>query len=97
MRSFKKNPLPSLLMIMAALLLCWGGIARGAEVVVVVSVNSPITTLSRIELINIFLGKTTYFPNGLRAYPIDQHVRSDSLEAFYLLYANKSAAQIKAY
>lgn len=89
----RKKPLT----IMAALLLHLNAEAAGAEIVAVVSADNPLTSLSRIELINIFLGKTAGFPDGARAEPIDQAVGAAAHEAFYAEFAGKSPAQIKGH
>jgi ABC-type phosphate transport system substrate-binding protein len=68
-----------------------------ADVVAVVSTKSPITTLSTSQVQDIFLGKTSRFPNGALALPIDQAEGSAVREEFYSKMAGKSAAQMKAY
>ena len=68
-----------------------------AREVVVVSANNPLTALSKNEVVDIFLGRMTHFPDGRRAMPIDQAEGSPARDAFYLSFANKSPAQIKAY
>jgi ABC-type phosphate transport system substrate-binding protein len=72
------------------------GIAM-ADVVVVVSARSPITALSKNQLIDIFLGKVSRYPDGTEAMPVDQVEGSGSRDEFYAKTADKSAAQIKAY
>ena len=49
-----------------------GHLVAEAAVVAVVSADSPIVTISKTQIIGIFLGKTTRFPNGSTAVPIDQ-------------------------
>ena len=44
--------------------------SAAAEVVVVVSKNSPVTALTREQVVDIFLGKASRFPDGTRAVPI---------------------------
>jgi ABC-type phosphate transport system substrate-binding protein len=68
-----------------------------ADVVAVVSAKSPITTLSTSQVQDIFLGKTSRFPNGALALPIDQAEGSAVREEFYAKMAGRSAAQMKAY
>jgi hypothetical protein len=68
-----------------------------ADVVAVVSSRSPITSLSKSDVMNIFLGKRTRFPDGSSAVPIDQSDGSAAREEFYSRYADMSAAQIKAF
>ncbi|MEZ5592464.1 MAG: phosphate ABC transporter substrate-binding protein [Gammaproteobacteria bacterium] len=68
-----------------------------ADMVAVVSVHNPVTTLSKNQVLAIFLGATTRFPDGRRAVPIDQAEGSTARNAFYLKFAGKSPAQIKAH
>ena len=68
-----------------------------ADVVVVVSSHSTLTTLSRSQVVDVFLGKTRRFPDGTVAQPIDQREGSATREEFYMQYAAKTPAQLKAY
>lgn len=68
-----------------------------AAVVAVVSSKNVITALSRAQIVDIFLGRISRFPNGLQAVPIDQAEGSATREEFYRLLATKSAAQMKSY
>ena len=71
--------------------------AATASEVVVVSAKNPLTTLSKNQVMDIFLGRATQFPDGRRAVPIDQAEGSSARDEFYLKFSNKSPAQIKAY
>jgi len=71
--------------------------AAVAEVVVVVSSRSPVTALSKNHVVDIFLGRTSRFPDGEQAVPIDQAEGSAARDEFYAKFAGKSAAQIKAH
>jgi ABC-type phosphate transport system substrate-binding protein len=68
-----------------------------ADVVAVVSSKSTVTTLNRSQVEDIFLGKTTRFPDGSRAEPIDQSEGTTVRDEFYTKLTGKSAAQMKAY
>lgn len=68
-----------------------------AEVVPVVSAKSTVENLSPNQVMDIFLGKTSRFPNGEIAVPIDQAEGTAIRDAFYMQFASKSAAQLKAY
>jgi hypothetical protein len=68
-----------------------------ADEVAVVSAKSTVSTLSRIQLVDIFLGKTTRFPDGSQAVPIDQSEGTLARDEFYAKIAGKSAVQMKAY
>ena len=68
-----------------------------ADVVAVVSAKSPVTTLSKDQVVDIFLGKASRFPDGSPAVPIDQVEGSAARDEFYLKSAGKSPAQLKAH
>jgi ABC-type phosphate transport system substrate-binding protein len=71
--------------------------AGKADVVVVVSAKCAISALSKDQVTDIFLGKTTRFPDGAPAVPIDQMEGSPARDEFYAKFANKSQAQVKAH
>jgi ABC-type phosphate transport system substrate-binding protein len=66
-------------------------------VVAVVSSKSSVTALSRNQVVDIFLGKASRFPDGEQAIPIDQPEGSAARDEFYAKFTGKSAAQIKAH
>jgi ABC-type phosphate transport system substrate-binding protein len=68
-----------------------------ADLVVVVSANSPITQLSDNEIADVFLGKLTRLPGGTALQPLDQAEGSSAREAFYAKFTGKSPAQVKAF
>jgi hypothetical protein len=68
-----------------------------ADVVAVVSSKSAVTTLSKSQVVDIFLGKTTRFPDGSQALPLDQSEGTIVRDEFYIKLVGKSAAQMKAY
>jgi ABC-type phosphate transport system substrate-binding protein len=69
----------------------------GADVVTVVSSKSGITKLSKAQISDIFLGRVSRFPDGVRAVPIDQADGSAAREELYAKVVAKSPAQMKAY
>jgi hypothetical protein len=79
------------------LALSLASVAARADVVAVVSAKSPIRTLSKSEVADIFLGKSGRLADGVRAVPIDQVEGSPARDEFYGQVVGKSAAQIKAY
>ena len=68
-----------------------------ADVVAVVSSKSAVTTLSKSQVVDIFLGKTARFPDGSQAVPVDQSEGTIVRDEFYIKLVGKSAAQMKAY
>jgi ABC-type phosphate transport system substrate-binding protein len=77
--------------------LSFGSAGASAEVVAVVAASNPVSTLSRREIADIFLGRMIRFPDGREVVPVDQVENSAAREAFYLKFADKSPAQIKAF
>ena len=71
--------------------------AAVADVVAVVSAQNPVTTLSKYQVVDIFLGKANHFPDGSQVVVIDQETGSAARDEFYTSFAGKSAAQLKAY
>ncbi len=71
--------------------------AAAADVVVVVSAQNPLTTLTKNQVTNIFLGKSKRFPKGAKAKPIDMPEGNLVRDAFYSSVIGKSPAQIKAH
>jgi ABC-type phosphate transport system substrate-binding protein len=55
------------------------------------------TTLSKSQVADIFLGKTRRFPDGAPAKPLDQAEGSTVRNEFYVKIVGQSAAQMKAY
>ena len=68
-----------------------------ADVVAVVSSKSPITSLSKDQVADLFLGRMSRLPNGALIVPVDQAEGSAAFDQFYEKIAGKSPAQIKAY
>ena len=75
-------------------LLPW--LAAAESLVVVVNPASGVETLSRNDVINIFLGRFRELPSGITAQPIDLPV-SPIRAQFYRALVNKEPAEINAY
>ena len=67
------------------------------DVVPVVSARSSITQLNANQVADIFLGKSSRFPDGTVAMPIDLSEESPLRERFYTVFTGKSPAQLKAH
>jgi len=81
----------------SALMLGIAMAAAHAEVVVVVSAENPVQSLTRAELADIYLGRLDRFPNGDRVVPIDQKDGSPARDEFYEEYIGRTPAQVKAH
>jgi ABC-type phosphate transport system substrate-binding protein len=68
-----------------------------AELVTVVSAKSAVTTLTRNQVVDIFLGKVSRFPDGGPAVPIDQVEGAAARDEFYRTLAGKSPGQMNAH
>lgn len=68
-----------------------------ADIVVVVNSNNALTTLSRKQIIDLYMGRTSYFPNGEKALRMDQPINSQTRKNFYQGLVSKSVAEIKSY
>jgi ABC-type phosphate transport system substrate-binding protein len=79
----------------AALALC-SSICE-AELVVIVSVNSPVTALTENQVADIYLGRTSQLPSGAQVLPIDLADDAANRTNFYRIVCGKSPAQLRAY
>lgn len=68
-----------------------------ADVVVVVSARSAVTSLTAEQAAKIFLGKVDTFPSNGTAIPLDQPEGSAIRDEFYAKVAHKSSTQLTAY
>ncbi|WP_411834779.1 phosphate ABC transporter substrate-binding protein [Pseudoxanthomonas mexicana] len=68
-----------------------------AEVVVVMSAKSDVSSLSQAQVSQIFLAKSSSLPGGGAATPIDQDEGAAVRNEFYSKVTGKDAAQMKAY
>ena len=82
-----------------SLLLAMSAVAASAhaDVVVIVSAKSRVTSLTAEQAAKIFLGKTSSFPNNDNAVPIDQAEGSTIRDEFYSKVVHKNPAQLSAY
>ena len=83
--------------IIIGLYLSLGSGSAVADVVVVVSAQSEVRQLQRIEVENIFLGKVHRFSGGADATPLDLEEGAIARDEFYLKLNGRTAAQVKAH
>ncbi len=67
------------------------------EVLVVVNQNSSVESLTKSEVVDIFMGRFTTFPNGEKAKVFDLAPKSELKSEFYAKLVNRTEAQIDAY
>jgi len=68
-----------------------------ADIVVVVSAQSDVSQLQRVNVENIFLGKNFSFPGGSDAIPLDMEEGTLERDEFYMKLAVRPPAQIKSF
>tara|TARA_R110001606_G_scaffold395664_1_gene568369 strand:- start:52389 stop:52811 length:423 start_codon:yes stop_codon:yes gene_type:complete len=68
-----------------------------AEVIVVANKDNQMRMLTKKQVIDIYMGRTSLFPNGEPALPIDQHADSSIRKLFYHNLVNKTVSEINAY
>lgn len=64
---------------------------------IIVNPSNPMVSITRENVSRIFLKKTTKFPNGLSASPVDLPVNSATRENFSKEVVGKTAAAVEAY
>lgn len=67
------------------------------SVVVVVSARSEITEISRLHLADLYMGRTTRFPNGQPAMPVDQRAGSPARSVFLAEFLDRTESQMKSH
>ena len=68
-----------------------------AEIVVVVNPANPVETLTNKELVDMYMGRSLYFPDGSLIIRLDQDPESEIRKQFYRSLVNKSVADVNAY
>lgn len=85
----------TLRLIMLSFALCLSYSAHA--LVVVVGKNNPVESLSKTQVIDIYMGRYNTFPSGVVAKPLDRIAGSTEKQQFYRLLVNKSEEKINAY
>jgi len=68
-----------------------------ADVAVIVNPDTGVTALSATQVRALFLGKTSKFPDGTHATPVDQKEGSSTRTAFNEKVLKKTGSQVKSY
>lgn len=71
--------------------------ASTTEFVVVVNKDNTINTLSKREVIDIYMGRYLTFPDGEKSQPLDLPAQSALKNDFYKKLVNKNEQKINAY
>ncbi|WP_461422270.1 hypothetical protein [Ketobacter sp.] len=72
-------------------------VSVNAEIVVVVNSKSTVERFSSRELVDLYMGRNLYFPNGSLILRLDQAPESATRVQFYRGLVNKSVAEVNAY
>ena len=75
--------------------LCQG--ASAAELVVIVSSRSAVTSLRQEQVADIFLGQISSFPGGAELVALDQIIGAPERDQFYSKVTSKTRPLVKAY
>jgi ABC-type phosphate transport system substrate-binding protein len=68
-----------------------------AELVVIVNPKNPATSLTADQVSQVFLGRSSSFPGGGAAMPLDQKDGVALRDEFYTKVIDKNPGQVKAY
>ena len=68
-----------------------------AEFVVIVNPKNPVASLTAEQVASVFLGRSTSFPAGGNATPLDQKEGTPLRDEFYTKATDKNPGQVKAY
>lgn len=67
------------------------------ELVVVMARQGDTVTLTRNQVVDIFLGRLQQLPDGRRIIPLDQAEQSEARERFYREVLERTPAQVRAH
>ncbi len=63
----------------------------------IVNATNQTTELTQRQLVNLYMGRTQYYPDGMLALPVDQAPDSAARQIFYKTLVGKSVAEVNAY
>jgi len=84
-------------LILSVILLLSSTLAHSESIVVITSAASSVSKLDKEQVANLFLGKSSSYPDGSAAVPIEQTDGSAAHEEFHKTVTEKSASQLKSY
>ncbi len=79
------------------LLMVYSASTFAGDILVVVSKASPVDSISRRELVDLYMGRSHSLPDGSPVLKIDAPVDSPTREAFYRSLINMQVAEVNAY
>jgi ABC-type phosphate transport system substrate-binding protein len=72
-------------------------IVNSSELVLVVHKDNPTVTLTRAQVIDLYMGKYVAFPDGARAVPVDIEDDLETREKFYNSLVGMPLTRVNAY
>ena len=94
--TFYKHFSPLLAVVLA--LYSFTSVAQSQEkIVVVTNLNNDVQVLDKKEIIDLFMGKYSAFPNGRQATPIDIELNDELKGQFYKSLVGLPLARVNAY
>ena len=94
--TFYKHFSPLLAIVLA--LYSFTSVAQSQEkIVVVTNLNNDVQVLDKKEIIDLFMGKYSAFPNGRQATPIDIELNDELKGQFYKSLVGLPLARVNAY
>lgn len=72
-------------------------VVSSAEIVVIVNADSSINELTHKQVVDLFMGRVTAFPNNKPAVTLDLEAGTSLRSHFYKALTGKSEAQVDAY
>lgn len=79
------------------LTLAFSAQSANAGIVVIVNPANPVTDFDKRQLIDLYMGRNLYFPDGKLAIRLDQPPTSQIRRDFYQNLVGMSVAEVKAY
>lgn len=70
--------------------------ATNSSLAIIAHPSNRLAGITEEEVVRIYLGKTTSFPDGSHVLPADQQLRSPSREKFYAQVVKKTNAEVTA-
>ncbi|PCJ31169.1 MAG: hypothetical protein COA90_07075 [Gammaproteobacteria bacterium] len=95
-----------LITLMSLFLICFFPLAKAdiamsdivmSDIVVVTNKDNPIKTLTKKQIIDIYMGRRSTYPNGQPVIAIDQKTDGLTRKLFYKHLVNKTVSEINAY
>ncbi len=69
----------------------------GQDLLIIVNKNNPLDTITKQQVVDLYMGRTPYFPSGGAVMKLDAPSTSALRKAFYFTLVNMSLPEINAY